>query len=254
MNENKTVCSDCGYSRRPYGIVLCWCDEQADAAAQVQEDHDSMAEATTDRQIFAEIEMPQTTDFTEIARVCPENATVAEFFPGIVGDNGFQCGDRASAEKCVSLANQACKAKKMVDRVYKAQRRILAEVDPITGFPRQVTAAIATNCPPSEEGPSRQPQATDFTKVAQMSACEYEVFVMLKSGPVSICTRYSQESAEKLGLAINQAMIEYRTKRNTWERDILAKKLVDEVLAEEKEQEKEISGGYNMLDPDSGRD
>jgi len=66
----------------------------------------------------------------------------------------------------------------------------------------------------------KQPSVTDFTEiVASVSQDgEYAVRVLLNSGGCIVVTPWvSREEAERLELAINQAMIEYRTKRNAWE-------------------------------------
>ena len=68
--------------------------------------------------------------------------------------------------------------------------------------------------------PLVEPKATDFTEV--VASCtqdgDYAVRVLLASGPHIVVTPWvSKEEAERLELAINQGMIDYRTKRNAYE-------------------------------------
>lgn len=74
----------------------------------------------------------------------------------------------------------------------------------------------------------KQPQATDFTKVDDnlsppgstglggRGQLEYSVSVRLDSGWKVVAKGFTQRHAEEAELAINQVMIEYRTKRNDW--------------------------------------
>ena len=72
---------------------------------------------------------------------------------------------------------------------------------------------------------SEQPKVTDFTEITSPSWCNpkrpnnmlYELKVKLDSGVVEIGSFTDKNEAEKAELAINQAMIEYRTKREAWE-------------------------------------
>lgn len=64
-----------------------------------------------------------------------------------------------------------------------------------------------------------QPQATDFTEIVASVTQdgEYAVRVLLDSGQHIVVSKWvCREEAERLELAINQTMIEYRTKRNAW--------------------------------------
>lgn len=66
------------------------------------------------------------------------------------------------------------------------------------------------------------PQVTDFTEIVASVTKdgEYAVRVLLDSGQHIVVGRWvGRDEAEKHELAINQAMIEYRTKRNAWEFD-----------------------------------
>lgn len=77
-------------------------------------------------------------------------------------------------------------------------RRILAEIDSMP----------------------KQPQATHFTEIVASVTKdgEYAVRVLLDSGQHIIVSHWvCREEAQRLELAINQVMIEYRTKRNAWE-------------------------------------
>ncbi len=71
--------------------------------------------------------------------------------------------------------------------------------------------------------PMKQPQATDFTEIVASVSEDglYAVRVLLDSGLHIVVTPWvCREEAERLELAINQAMIEYRTKRNAWEKGV----------------------------------
>lgn len=68
-----------------------------------------------------------------------------------------------------------------------------------------------------------QPRATDFTEVVPsiLKDGKFVLRVILDSGqclPVAMDLTF--EAAERRELVINQAMIEYRTKRNAYERDV----------------------------------
>ena len=70
---------------------------------------------------------------------------------------------------------------------------------------------------------AKQPQATDFTEIVASGTQdgEYAVRVMLDSGEHIMVSKWAcREEAERLELAINQVMIEYRTKRNAWEKEV----------------------------------
>ena len=65
-----------------------------------------------------------------------------------------------------------------------------------------------------------QPKVTDFTEVLPMLAEpeKYVLRVKLDSGAsIAMATGISKDEAERRELAINQVMIEYRTKLNAWE-------------------------------------
>jgi hypothetical protein len=69
-----------------------------------------------------------------------------------------------------------------------------------------------------------QPTVTDFTKIEQNKSDhpfdgleEFNLSVKLDSGWRVIASHPTEEDAELAELAISQAMIEYRTKRNAWE-------------------------------------
>lgn len=71
-----------------------------------------------------------------------------------------------------------------------------------------------------------QPQATDFTEICPSDSWdalqkgEFVLRVILDSGQlVTLAKSCNREELENLELAINQAMIEYRTKRNAYERE-----------------------------------
>ena len=69
---------------------------------------------------------------------------------------------------------------------------------------------------------AKQPQAIDFTEIVASVTQdgEYAVRVLLDSGQHIVVSNWvCREEAERLELAINQAMIEYRTKRNAWEKE-----------------------------------
>ena len=69
-----------------------------------------------------------------------------------------------------------------------------------------------------------QPKVTDFTKIEKLVSpspgVDYFVLqILLDSGrKVAVGKFYNREDAESVELAIKQAMIEYRTKMNAWER------------------------------------
>jgi hypothetical protein len=65
-----------------------------------------------------------------------------------------------------------------------------------------------------------QPKVTDFTTVVPAKDSGFHVRVKLESRWVTVGTHISREEAETAELAINQAMIEYRTKRNSWEKQM----------------------------------
>lgn len=71
-----------------------------------------------------------------------------------------------------------------------------------------------------------QPKVTDFTKVERTDTdpsgpLEFTVSVKLDSGWVTVAKYADDEDAEKAELAINQAMIEYRTKKNAWKQGMI---------------------------------
>ncbi|MHA2279703.1 MAG: hypothetical protein ACXAC5_02250 [Promethearchaeota archaeon] len=67
-----------------------------------------------------------------------------------------------------------------------------------------------------------QPKVTDFTEIEELGTRGADCFVLrvlLDSGRKVGVGRFStRQDAEQVELAISQVMIEYRTKRNTWER------------------------------------
>jgi len=69
----------------------------------------------------------------------------------------------------------------------------------------------------------KQPQTTDFTEIraSVTQDGEYAVRVLLDSGQHVVVGKWvGREEAERHELAINQVMIEYRTKRNAWEKEV----------------------------------
>lgn len=86
--------------------------------------------------------------------------------------------------------------------------------DEITQKHKAITAAVR---PPIEP---KQPTVTDFTEIVASVTQDgyYAVRVLLDSGQHTVVSPWVyREEAERLELAINQVMIEYRTKRNAWE-------------------------------------
>lgn len=80
-----------------------------------------------------------------------------------------------------------------------------------------------TDCVCVPEGSDGQPQATDFTEI-RASCTEdgyFDVWILLERGNVTFARHLSREEAETAVLVITQAMIEYRTKRNAWEKSRL---------------------------------
>jgi hypothetical protein len=74
-----------------------------------------------------------------------------------------------------------------------------------------------------------QPNATDFTEIlaSVTEDGKYTLRVLLDAGAhITVATDLPREEAERRELAINQAMIEYRTKRNAWEKQWIASRLM----------------------------
>ena len=69
---------------------------------------------------------------------------------------------------------------------------------------------------------SPQPLVSDFTEIVASCTQDgyYAVRVLLDSGHVVVTPWVFREDAERLELAITQGMIEYRTKRNAWEKSL----------------------------------
>lgn len=68
---------------------------------------------------------------------------------------------------------------------------------------------------------TQAPKVTDFTEIVASVTQdgEYAVRVLLDSGQHIVVTNWvGCDEVKRLELAINQAMIEYRTKRNAWEK------------------------------------
>ncbi len=71
--------------------------------------------------------------------------------------------------------------------------------------------------------PLRAPQSTDFTEIEKLHPCSTDKFVLRVTtdggGRYEVGGFATLADAAKAELAINQVMIEYRTKRNAWEFD-----------------------------------
>ena len=97
--------------------------------------------------------------------------------------------------------------------------RDLVGGDPALSAPR----IVEPECKESPDGKMpKQPQATDFTEILPVvvDPGRYVLRVKLNSGAsILVAEVRCREEAERRELAINQAMIEYRTKRNAWEKE-----------------------------------
>lgn len=93
--------------------------------------------------------------------------------------------------------------------------------DGITEAHKAITESVRPSAEP------KQPQVTDFTEIMASITQdgEFAVRVLLDSGSHIMVTQWvfkdrvcrnRREEAERLELAINQAMIEYHTKRQAW--------------------------------------
>jgi hypothetical protein len=79
-------------------------------------------------------------------------------------------------------------------------------------------------CRMLEDTEPEQPKVTDWTMVlkviekSQWIPDKYVLAIRLGAGRHHLGEFSTRELAERAELALNQAMIEYRTKRNSWER------------------------------------
>lgn len=84
-----------------------------------------------------------------------------------------------------------------------------------------------------------QPKVTDFTMIEDADHGSVVLSVKLDSGKVRLADYASRGDAEAIELAINQAMIEYHTKRNAWEtQERLANSPVRQVFGRQGQQPK----------------
>jgi len=103
----------------------------------------------------------------------------------------------------------------IIDRAAQDQEDVESMIE--AWIDRQIFAEI-------KKADMEQPQATDFTRIVRPSTDVFSVKldhvlqVRLDSRWVTVGHHSALNAALQAELAISQAMIEYRTKRNAWER------------------------------------